>query len=99
MIIRLLHEPEKNFYFDLRKRMYILHTIINHIMWYDVYIQILEKEVEPFLGKDGKFSKTEFDRFYSSIIRFKPGLGTKTPWEERILPKEIETKIKLFFPS
>ena len=79
--------------------MYILHAIINHIMWYDVYIQILENEVEPFLGKDGKFSKTEFDKFVSSIIKFKPGLGRKTPWEERILPREIETKIKLFFPS
>lgn len=99
MIIRILHEPEKNFYFDLAKRMYILHAIINHIMWYDVYIQILEPEVEVFLAKDGKFSKSEFDKFFSKVIQFKPGLGRKTPWEERILPREIESKIKLYFPS
>ncbi len=99
MIIRLLHEPEKKFYFDLRKRMYILHAVINHIMLYDVYIQILEKEVVPFLGKDGKFSKTEFEKFVSNIVRFKPGLGRKTPWEERILSREIETKINHYFPT
>ena len=99
LIIQIVNHEDRKLFYDLEERIYILYLVLNHIMWYDVYINVIEEEANIFLGHDGSLNLSKFESFVSQIARFKPGLGRQSPWEERVLPRSFEDKIKNYFPS
>jgi hypothetical protein len=90
----IVDEEYEKLYLDEVKQCYVLWLIISHVMWYDIFILLEEKEVKNFLDEDGKVNLANFKHFANYVALHRPGLfGKTTPWDERILFRE-ERKIE-----
>ncbi len=81
-------------YFDEVNNEYVLWLLISHVMWYDVYIRLLEAEVKLFIDSDHTFHEIQFRHFANDVALSRPGLvGKYTPWDDRILLREEKTDL------
>ncbi|HMV42563.1 MAG TPA: hypothetical protein PK079_15695 [Leptospiraceae bacterium] len=95
--LKLIYDDEYNkLYFDEVNQYYVLWLMISHVMWYDIYIRLIDEEVKKILKPDGEINEVEFRHFANDIALCRPGLvGRYTPWDERILyRKNIEKEIE-----
>ncbi len=93
--LKLLFEDEySRLYYDEANQYYVLWLMITHIMWYDVYIRLIDEETNLFLGEENKIKEVEFRHFANDVALTRPGLvGKSSIWDDRILLREEKPNI------
>lgn len=88
--LKLLFDDEySRLYYDETNQYYVLWLLITHIMWYDVYIRLIEDETKLFLKEENKIDEVQFRHFANDVALTRPGLvGKSTIWDDRILLRE-----------
>ncbi len=88
--LKLIFDDEySRLYFDEVNQYYVLWLMITHVMWYDVYIRLIDEEVSQFLAKENTLDRVQFRHFANDVALSRPGLvGKSTTWDERILLRE-----------
>jgi hypothetical protein len=88
--LKLIFDDEySRLYYDEANQYYVLWLMITHVMWYDVYIRLIQEETNVFLSKENILDTVQFRHFANDVALQRPGLvGKFTIWDDRILARE-----------
>lgn len=82
-------------FFDSEKNRYYVYSVITHIGWYDIVLELDDSDTGIFIS-GGEIDPEKFRKFASEIAASRPGLTYRVnSYDSKILKRTDETVLRI----